>query len=245
MSELREFVDALRELLQREDLQRRFMTIETTKEAQKELHLSNDDTVNELKSVLTAINGRPSAGGSISTTYRPADDGSIPGQRKRKARDSIDQAEKFLDNSFGQLRTAYRVSLAMSVSIFVTGVAFLLIAAIRSFTHPGGVSDTAVIGGIGIIQIVALFYRNPVRDVARSVSKAQQSRMAIMSYMLGVSLLGESVYHDKQTEKALDLLHRLTRDALSEVEQSAGGQIGHGVASSTLRTERGPARSEQ
>src|SRR5215467_4102205 len=109
MSELRKFVDALRLLLQREELRRRFMAIETTNEVQKELHLS-DDAMNELTSVLTAINGGLSAGGSVSTTSGNADDGST---ERDKALGSISKAEEFLDNSFGQLRTAYRVSLAM------------------------------------------------------------------------------------------------------------------------------------
>jgi hypothetical protein len=241
MSELREFVDALRQLLLREELQRRFLALETTKQVQKEMGLSND-IADELRSALLVIDRRLGAGGSVSTRYGQTNDHSVP---ERKALGPTDEAQKFLDSSFEQLRTAYRVSLAMSVSLFATGIAFLVIAAIRSFTHPEGVSDTAVIGGIGIIQIVTLFYRNPVRDVARSVSKAQQSRMAIMSYMLGVSLLGESVYDGKQTEKALDLLHKLTRDALQEVEHSAGGQTDNGVASSALRTESGHASSEK
>ncbi len=235
MDELRGFVDALLQLLQREELQRRFITIETTDQVQKELHLSNDAT-NELKSVLTTINGMPAAGRSFPPTPGPTDDSSVEDIRL-KALGSMGEAQKFLDNSFGQLRTAYRVSLFMSVSLFFAGMAFLAIAAIRSFTNPEGVSNTAIIGGIGIIQIVALFYRNPLRDVGRSVSKAQQSRMAIMSYMLGVSLIGESVYNGKQTETALDRLGRLTHDALSEIEQSSGSQTDSGVASAALRKE--------
>ena len=43
-----------------------------------------------------------------------------------------------------------------------------------------------------------------------------------MSYMLGVSLVGENVYHGKPTADALERLRKLTRDALAEVELSWG-----------------------
>jgi len=173
----------------------------------------------ELKHVLMAIGSQP-VNPPIPDSTRDEAATSI----RSKTLSSIDKAQEFLDSSFGQLRTAYRVSLVMSVSLFAAGMVFLAIAAIRSFTHPEAITGTVVAAGIGVVQIVALFYRNPLRDVGRAVSNAQQSKMAIMSYMLGVSLVGESVYHSKQTDEAIRRLGELTHGAVQQLEQFAEGQ---------------------
>jgi hypothetical protein len=109
----------------------------------------------------------------------------------------------------------------MSVCIFVMGILFLGIAAYRALAVPDGVGGTAVVAGIGVVQIVALFYRNPLRDVGRAVSNAQQSKMVLMTYMLGVSLIGEDVYHGTPTEDAGRRLREMTDELVALLERYA------------------------
>jgi hypothetical protein len=240
MSDFRAFADALRTLLGREALRRSFISNETTEAARNELHVTQD-MADELKNILLAIEQVRAAQSVSSPAASSTDDDAS--RMRSKTLDSIGKTQEFLDTSFGQLRTAYRVSLAMSVSLFVAGITFLAIAVIRSFTHPEGVTGTAVVAGIGIVQIVALFYRNPLRDVGRTVSDAQKSRMAIMSYMLGVSLVGESVYHGKQTDEALRRLAELTHGALQRIGQFAEDQREGTATSTTGLAEDSAAKS--
>ncbi len=106
----------------------------------------------------------------------------------------------------------------MSGAVFLVGLSFLGIAAVTAVSQPDGATTTAVVGGIGVVQIVALFYRNPLRDIQAAVSNAQQAKIAIMSYILVVSLVGESVYEGKDTDSQNRRLSELTDKALHQLE---------------------------
>ena len=71
--------------------------------------------------------------------------------------------------------------------------AFLIFALARAILRPGDIASTSVIGGIGVAQIVALFYRNPLADIANAVSVAQQAKIAITSYLIGITLIRDSI----------------------------------------------------
>jgi len=209
MSDYLEFASALRKLLASDRRRREFEDDATSEAARERLGIPEEMAL-ELRNVLRDL-ARPAAAGGR--------DEAAADEMRTRTMSSIDGAQEFLDNSFRQLRTAFRISLVMSVSLFGMGMVFLGIAAYRALAVPGGVGTTAVVAGVGVVQIVALFYRNPLRDVGRAVSNAQQSKMAIMSYMLGVSLVGESVYHGKPTEDAGRRLRGLTRDAIELLER--------------------------
>lgn len=196
------FSQALRELLARPLQRQRFMEMETSEEVSKELGIT-DEMATELKTVLAKI---PTV---KDTSTNDLDD---------KAMESVTSAEDFLDRSFAQLRTGTRVLMVMSIVMFLIGVGFLVIAAIRSFTHPESAQVTGVIAGIGVVQIVFLFYRNPLRDIGRSISNAQQAKMVVMSYMLGVSLIAKSLT-GTATEKEQKALSTLTQQALEQLER--------------------------
>jgi hypothetical protein len=217
MSDYVVFADALRQLLVRKDLRGEFMSLNSTDKACEDLKVPKS-MAGELKNVLLEIERLSEQDASVSPNAIALDDDAAVRMRTQTL-DSVSAAQTFLDNSFAQLRTAYRVSLAMSILLFVAGMAFLAIAAIRTFTHPESVTNTAVVASIGIVQIVALFYKNPLRDVGRSVSHAQQSKLAIMSYMLGVTLVGENVYHGKSTDEAGLRLSDLTLATIQLLER--------------------------
>jgi hypothetical protein len=129
----------------------------------------------------------------------------------------------FLFESFRQLRAAYHTSMTMSIIIFFIGLAFLVIAAIRSFTEPSSIRTTSVIGGIGVVTIVALFYRNPLSDIARTVSNTQQWKLAVMSYLLGITLLNKQIQGSRPTDAHLNNLINLTERALKQLKTGIEG----------------------
>ncbi len=137
--------------------------------------------------------------------------------------DAISTDKEFLLESFTQIGTAYRISIVMSTAIFVIGIAFLVIAAIRSFTDPESVAATSIIGGIGVVQIVALFYRNPLADIARTVSNTQQGKITVMSYLIGVAILNQQIGLGKPSNEHLQNLIHLTEKTVGQLEKYAEG----------------------
>ncbi|GAA5521742.1 hypothetical protein LQ318_08300 [Aliifodinibius salicampi] len=137
----------------------------------------------------------------------------------------IQTDKEFFSETFKQLRTTYRISLSMSVTIFAIGISFLIIAAVRSFTQPESIEITSVIGGIGIVQIIALFYQNPLSDVARTVSNAQQGKIAVMSYLIGVSLVNQQIGKKSPTAKHLEELVQLTEATLGQLQTYVEGTV--------------------
>jgi hypothetical protein len=129
-------------------------------------------------------------------------------------------ARDFFNHSFSQLRFAYRLSTGMSAAMFLVGLSFLVIAGVRLFTRPESIASSSVIGGIGIVQIVMLFYRNPLADIARTVSNSQQAKLAILSFLMGVELLNRQVGEREPTTEHLQSLTDLTDKALHQLQPS-------------------------
>ena len=169
------FSQALSRVLARPKLRQELMELETSEGALQRLNIT-EDMANELKLILAKI---PS-GGEAETPHASGEG------LEAEAKTAATTADEFLSRSFRHLQIGAWVLMAMSVTMFLIGVSFLVIAAIRSFTHPEDAGVTAVIAGVGVAQIVLLFYRNPLRDIGRSTSDAQQSKLIVMSYMLGV-----------------------------------------------------------
>jgi hypothetical protein len=67
---------------------------------------------------------------------------------------------RILLRSFDHIQWSFVVLLTMSVVVFLVGLAFLVIAIVRTAR---GETDSAtfVIAGIGVADIVLLFYRQP------------------------------------------------------------------------------------
>ena len=207
------FSQALRELLERPDYRQRFMEKETSEDVRKKLGIS-EAMATELKIVLNKL---PS-GGEAEASRASA------GELDDKARKTVTSAEDFLEHSFAQLRTGARVLMLMSITMFLIGVGFLVIAAIRTFTDPDSAQVNGVIAGIGVVQIALLFYRNPLRDIGRSIANAQQARIVVMSYMLGMSLLAKSLA-GKATDKEQQALSAFTQQALDQFDRFTAGKL--------------------
>jgi hypothetical protein len=199
---------ALRQVLARPELEMDLKSSATSRQAMQKLGI-DEDMRRELLNIFMDLERKP-AGAAPESEGPPG--GSHP---------EIETDRDFLFESFQQLRTAYRTSMTMSVTMFVIGVAFLVIAAVRSFTDPQSVVMTSVIGGIGVVQIVALFYRNPLTHIARTVSNTQQAKMAVMSYLLGISLLNQQIQAGGPTDAQVNKLIHLTESALGQLQTYA------------------------
>ena len=106
----------------------------------------------------------------------------------------------------------------MSETIFVVGLGFLILAAIQSVWRPDDTATTSVIAGVGVIQLVALFYRSPLENIAWTVSNAQQAKLAITAYFMGVALLTDQIALARPTEQHLQTLSELTDRTLERLQ---------------------------
>lgn len=207
--------DALREVIVRPELAQQLRRSETKGKAIATLGI--DEVVRtDLINILTLWEESPAPELDAARKHHDTRAQSRPSDDTEQA---IISARSFLDDSFRQVRRAYQVSMAMSGLIFAVGVAFLVLAAIRSVSNPSQVAANSVIGGIGIVQIVALFYRNPLVHIARTVSNAQQARMAVTSYLLGLSMLYEQIGPGAPTDGHLKCLTDLTEMALRQMQR--------------------------
>jgi hypothetical protein len=208
----RTYSRALRRMVATPALRERFEQQETTSAVATELNLS-DAMATELKNTLLAMQPAAASDGA------PASDGYVDGNSlEAQAKEVGASAENFLDQSLAQLQFGSRLLMGMSLALFMTGIAFLILAGVRSFTHPDSVTLTAVVGGIGIVQIVALFYRNPLQDIGRAISNAQQAKITVLTYTLGVGLVGKGIV-SSATEAHQAALSKLTDEALKRLER--------------------------
>ena len=212
-----QFANQVRKLVAREALAGRLRSARDGELAAvaKELGVS-EPMARELRAVLIDVEAQRRTTGDGG---RAGNAGSVASDVENTVSSQLGQAQEFLDASFRQLKAAYFTSLGMSIFVFLAGMAFLAIAAWRAASGAASAETTAVVGGIGVVQIVALFYKDPVRAVGRAVSNAQQARMAIMSYMLGVALIGENVYRGAATDAAQKQLADLTERTMFTLEE--------------------------
>lgn len=216
---------ALRQVLARPQLEMDLKTSETKHQAMEQLAI-DEEVAGEIVNILLDLERK------LPGAVTEAD-----GSPLEKHQPNMTDRE-FLFESFRQLRTAYRTSMIMSVIMFGLGVAFLVLAAIRSFTDPESVIMTSVIGGIGVVQIVALFYRNPLLHIARTVSNAQQAKMAVMSYLLGITLLNQQIQANGPTEAHLNHLIHLTERALGQLQTYAKGSQAEARTANATSTDQ-------
>jgi hypothetical protein len=202
----RDLKNGLNQLLAQPALVKKLKTEATAAEALKEMNVSSDirtDLLNLLNSIETSAN---KAQPTPVTSASKAEEQSV----------EINSAKAFFEQAFKQLRRAYQISIVMSGLMFFCGLAFLGIAGYQALSnHPASAS---VVGGIGVIQIVALFYRNPLADIARSVSNAQQAKIAVTSYLIGITMLHDSIGVALPSEQHLASLLELTDKALGQLQ---------------------------
>lgn len=216
----------LRRLAEQPGMSTKLKAQTTAAEARRELGIDSDEAYQAIINVLNVVESQPAP--SIAPPLNGGDQRRGGGQADppdaaAPKKTEIGNAGAFFDQAFRQLQRAYFVSLLMSGTMFLVGLAFLGLAAWQAIQHPDKVGTASVVGGIGVVQIVALFYRNPLADIARAVAVAQQAKIAITSYLLGVSLVHNSIgLHETPGEQHLKSLLGLTDQAMRHLQACAG-----------------------
>lgn len=127
--------------------------------------------------------------------------------------ESDPKVRSMLMQPFGHITWTFRILTAMSVIMFLVGLAFLSVALVKAVNEQAVSTSTIVIAGVGIVDLVVLFYRRPWDDIARGLSNSQQARIIAISYMSGVSMITP---HEPNAHATL---HTLTREAVELLEQ--------------------------
>src|SRR5207247_591933 len=149
--------------------------------------------------------------------------------------------------SFQPLHHAYVISMVMSVTIFTMGIDFLVLSAVRSVLDPTTVGTSSVIAGVGLVQILALFYKNPLIEIGRAVSNSQQAKIAVTSYLVGISLVSDMIGvlgkpSDKHLKDVLDLTEK-TLGLLETYTESGEPASPTSSPPTNSRRSRSPASS--
>jgi hypothetical protein len=193
-------------------IRQRLQDDKTRTETMKELGIPSEDALADVLNLLDLIEEK--AGPQSTPTTSP-----IPAHlTPHTSTEQVNSAQQFFEQAFHELQRAHHISLGMSVAIFVIGIIFLILAALQTIIDPSRATTTAIVGGIGIIQIVALFYRNPLADIARSVSNAQQAKITLTSYLIGVSLIRDNIGLSPPQESHLEHLSTLTEKTLTQLQ---------------------------
>lgn len=216
VADYRDFKYALQRLLSDPKLRQQLKAQETAPQAREALEIS-EDVGTDLLTLLTDIELYQLS--TQTNTRRPAS--ATEKAEKAESGTEINSAKSFFEEAFTQLKRTYKTSILMSVTMFVLGVGFLLLAAYQAIFRPDNITTTSVVGGIGIIQIVALFYRNPLADIARSVSNAQQAKLAITSYLIGITLIHHSIGNGTPNDNHIKNLLQVTDKALGQLQKYA------------------------
>ena len=211
----RAFYFALRRLAAQPDLIGKLQSQETAAQASQELRISEEvrlEILNRWLDLEQVFRTAPPAGRAAEN---PSPAAAVPqGQQTAE----INSARDFFEEAFSQLRRTYNTSTFMSVTMFIVGIVFLGIAAVGAVLRPENVAVSAVVGGIGIVQIVALFYRNPLADIARAVSNAQQAKIALTTYVIGISLIHDSIGMGLPNADHIKSLLMVTDKALKQMQ---------------------------
>lgn len=123
------------------------------------------------------------------------------------------QVRSMLMQPFGHITWTFRILTGMSVAMFLVGVAFMGVALLKAVNEQNVSTSTLMIAGVGLADLVVLFYRRPWEDITRGLSNSQQARIIATTYLSGVSMI------KKDDPTAQTTLQTLTRDAVELLEQ--------------------------
>ena len=150
---------------------------------------------------LASVAGEPRDGGA---GERP------PGESQD--RDSSEVRDMLME-PFAHITWTFRILTAMSVTMFIVGLGFMLIALFNALKEQSVSQSTFLIAGLGLADLVVLFYRRPWEDISRGLSNSQQARMIATSYLSGVSMIR------RDDPKAQATLMAITRESVELLEQ--------------------------
>jgi hypothetical protein len=120
-----------------------------------------------------------------------------------------DEIRNTLLESYVHIRWSFWTLFGMSVVLFLVGLVFLGVAMARSLDEGSVSSATLTIAGLGVADLVVLFYSRPWQDIARNLSSSQQARIIATSYLASLALVQQG------RAQELRLLERLTHESVA------------------------------
>lgn len=175
----KEFSTALSRLLSRPELRSSFQQDVNGTGAAAELKIPHEMQT-DLKQILLMM--------SIS---RDESSGGDTGHRDSIEKQAL-SAQGFYEATYKHLRRGAIATIVMSVLIFAMGLFLLAVAAWEALSDDSQ-GGTIALGATGIVAVAAAFYQSPVAQMRASAAEVQRSSMVLMSYMLGMSLVGRSL----------------------------------------------------
>ncbi len=158
-------------------------------------------------------------------------------QTQKRVEDFDAQAVSIFESTVTEAKKGFLISLWMSGTIFVLGVA-LLIASIYLMFQPNLALIQQLFGAGGAIaglgSILAMFYKGPVERIERSVANLVQTEIAFLGYIrqiTQISAMFERKYLSNEEFKLEDLkslllnIERCLKETMPLVNQYTAQQI--------------------
>jgi hypothetical protein len=195
------YSNALARLLSTPDLRSAFEEDLGNEIGKNELHLSVE-MAQDLRRIIFLIDDSVHSSSEATTT-----------EAQSEVEKSLSDAEAFFRTTFDYVKRSTLVTAWMSGVMFLMGLVLLALAAVQAMQ--GQVAGAAIaLAASGLGAIAVAFYKSPVQQMRASAAEMQKSNMLLMSYMLGVGLVGRTVAGQDTTEAAR-LLTALTSDLVT------------------------------
>lgn len=121
--------------------------------------------------------------------------------------------EGILLRSFDHIQWSFVTLLCMSMVVFLMGLAVLGVAVVRAAQGETNTATFAV-AGVGLADILLLFYRRPWRDISTNLSNTQRVRVIATSYLAGLSLI------NRGAAQSMEILEQLTRNSVALLDEA-------------------------
>ncbi len=142
-------------------------------------------------------------------------------------KDLIDYQESIVDgNKTGlwklqkKLSITYWVIIALSVIMFLIGIALLMVPVITAIKGQMEVYKSLVSGGFGIADLAALFFFRPLERIHKLMGDMSQIFLALSSYQtqLGLRLLQMDIKVRATIGDASDKIAKAAEDSIKNIE---------------------------
>ncbi len=136
----------------------------------------------------------------------------------RRSKREEDAFDRLVWEPFRQIRWSFRISVTMSIAMFLIGSALMVVAVYEALSSSAVSMTSLAIGGLGLADFVILFLRRPWEDVGKNLANSQQMRMIVTSYLSSLHLLAEKRQADIKsldeiTSRSVELIQRYTEEA--------------------------------
>jgi hypothetical protein len=129
-----------------------------------------------------------------------------------------------IERSLRHISRTHRLTLAMNIVMFVSGIVLLVLAVIAALQ--GKPVAAGAIGGVGLVDLVLFLLREPVRSIREGVASAVELRSVVRSYFEQLDELGLQYDYLARREdlqlkrRVADLIFSGTRQAVTLIERS-------------------------